>query len=69
MAAAAARAAGVILGVLGGVGGCELALLGVVELLPSRAAESIPVEEGIGEASLLGSSTGGLDSAIENDSV
>lgn len=38
-AAAAAKAAAVILGVRGGVGGCELLLLGVV--LPSNAADNM----------------------------
>ena len=59
------------MGVLGGVGGCELGLLwGVDELVPKRAAESIPVEAGMGEADLLLSSPGGpFESAIENDTV
>ena len=59
-------------GVLGGVGGCELAILlcSVDELFPRRAADSIPVEEGRGDPDdLLASSPRGLGSGIENDTV
>ena len=40
-----------------------------IELLPNRAAESIPVEDGMGEVDLLASSLAGLESEIENDTV
>ena len=41
-----------------------------IELLPNRAAESIPVEDGMGEVDLLASSLAGLldsENQIEND--